>query len=193
MDMPRPTPGFIASLASHGDDAMTFRERLDRTIAGDTGALGELFVSHGDLVFGTARRLTGSAADAEDVTQDLFVRLPAALRGFTGGHATFDAWIRRVAVRQALMHLRSGRRRRETSVEGVASLVMRDDHALERLSIEDALERLSPGHRTVFLLKEVEGYEHSEIADLLGISVANSEVRLHRARRQLRDLLGGSR
>ena len=156
-------------------------------------ALGELFVSHGDLVFGTARRLTGSAADAADVTQDLFIRLPAALRGFTGGHATFDAWIRRVAVRQALMHLRSGRRRRETSVEGVASLVMRDDHALERLSIEGALERLSPGHRTVFLLKEVEGYEHSEIADLLGISVANSEVRLHRARRQLRDLLGGSR
>ena len=91
------------------------------------------------------------------------------------------------------MHLRRGRRRRESSVEGVAALVMRDDHTLERLSIEEALERLSPEHRTVFLLKEVEGYEHSEIADLLGISVSNSEVRLHRARRQLRELLGGSR
>jgi RNA polymerase sigma-70 factor (ECF subfamily) len=69
----------------------------------------------------------------------------------------------------------------------------RTDHALERMSIDSALDRLSDDHRTVFLLKEVEGYDHAEIAELLGISTANSEVRLHRARRQLRDLLRGSR
>lgn len=191
--MPRPTPRVIASLASSRDEAAIFRTRLDRAIAGETTALGELYASHGDLVFGSARRLTGSTPDAEDVTQNLFVRLPAALRGFTGGRSSFDAWIRRVAVREALMHLRRGRRRRESSVEGIAALVMREDRTLDRLSIEEALERLSTEHRTVFLLKEVEGYEHSEIADLLGITVANSEVRLHRARRQLRELLGGSR
>jgi RNA polymerase sigma-70 factor (ECF subfamily) len=91
------------------------------------------------------------------------------------------------------MHLRGGRRRREVSVDGVASLIARPDHALERLSIEAALEQLSDEHRTVFLLKEVEGLDHAEIAELLGITVANSEVRLHRARRQLRDFLRGSR
>ena len=141
----------------------------------------------------TALRLTGNGADAEDVTQELFVRLPAALRGFTGGQASFASWIRRVAVRQALMQLRGVRRRREVSVDGVASLVARTDEALERLSIETALARISREHRTVFLLKEVEGLDHAEIAELLGISISNSEVRLHRARRELRDLLRGSR
>jgi len=175
------------------DDPVVFRARLDRTVAGDTVALGELFVTYGDLVYGTALRFTVSAADAEDVTQELFIRLPSALGGFTGGTSSFAGWIRRVAVRQALMHLRSGQRRREVSVDGIASLVARADHALERLSIESALVRLSDEHRAVFLLKEVEGLEHAEIAELLGISVANSEVRLHRARRQLRDMLRGSR
>lgn len=175
------------------DDTASLRDLLDRAQGGDSSALGELFVLHGDLVYGIAYRLTHSSGDAEDVTQELFIRLPSALRGFTGPAASFPGWLRRVAVRQALMHLRGGRRRREVSVEGVASLVARPDHALERLSIETALDQLSDEHRTVFLLKEVEGLDHAEIADLLGISVANSEVRLHRARRRLRDFLRGSR
>lgn len=170
-----------------------FRARIDRVISGDARALGELFIEHGGLVYRTARRLSRNSADAEDVTQEVFVRLPSALRGFTGGAATFAGWIRRVAVRQALMAMRTTRRRREVSVDGVAALFARADDALARLSIDVALTRLSPEHRTVFLLKEVEGLDHAEIAELLGISVANSEVRLHRARRQLRDLLRGSR
>ena len=173
--------------------AVTFRSLLERVQANDMTALGELFTEYGDLVYRTVLRLTASRADAEDATQELFVRLPGAVRGFTGTAATFPAWIRRVAVRQALMNLRGGRRRREVSVEGVASLMAKSDHPLERMSIDAALDRLSDDYRTVFLLKEVEGYDHAEIAELLGISTANSEVRLHRARRQLRDLLRGSR
>jgi RNA polymerase sigma-70 factor (ECF subfamily) len=175
------------------DAPRRFRGRLERIEAGDTAALGELFVEYADLVYRSALRLTASAADAEDVTQEVFVRLRGALRGFTGSAANFSAWIRRVAVRQALMHLRTGRRRREVDVDTVASLLARPDDALERLTIAAALARLSSEHRTVFLLKEVEGYDHAEISELLGISVANSEVRLHRARRQLRELLRGSR
>ena len=167
--------------------------RLDRVVAGNVAALGELFISHGDLVFRTARRLTGSSADAEDVVQDLFVRLPHALQGFTGGVSSFAAWIRRVAVRQALMQLRAGRRRGEVSVDAVATLLAPAEDVAGRLTIEDALARLSNEHRAVFLLKEVEGFAHTEIAEIMGISVANSEIRLHRARRQLRDLLRGSR
>jgi RNA polymerase sigma factor (sigma-70 family) len=91
------------------------------------------------------------------------------------------------------MRMRGGRRRREVDVDGVAALVTRTDDLLARLTLETALERLSEEHRTVFLLKEVEGYDHAEIAELVGITVANSEVRLHRARRQLRELLRGSR
>jgi RNA polymerase sigma-70 factor (ECF subfamily) len=183
----------VAAVTSDAESAVLFRKRLDLVEARDMTALGELFTSHGDLVYRTALRLTGSRADAEDVTQELFVRLPGAVRGFTGAAANFPGWIRRVAVREALMHLRGGLRRREVNVEGVAALMAAPDKTLERLSIDAALYRLSDEHRTVFLLKEVEGYDHAEIAELLGISTANSEVRLHRARRQLRDLLRGSR
>lgn len=191
--MPRPSDGAAAPTHASTDETVSFRRCLDRAVAGDTAALGELFVEHGDRVYRTALRLTGNGSDAEDITQELFVRLPAALRGFTGGQASFASWIRRVAVRQALMQLRGARRRREVSVDGVASLVARTDEALERLTIEAALARISGEHRTVFLLKEVEGLDHAEIAELLGISIANSQVRLHRARRELRDLLRGSR
>ena len=175
------------------DQPARLRHRLERVAAGDTAALGELFVEFGDMVFRAAHRLTGSQADAEDVTQELFLRLPAAMRGFTGDTSSFPGWIHRVAVRQTLMLMRSGRRRREVDVDDVASLLAPSDDTLNRLALESALARLSIEHRTVFLLKEVEGFSHVEIAELVGISVSNSEVRLHRARRELRDMLRGSR
>jgi len=192
--MTRPPHGAPAPLlATDTGIPTTFRACIDRLRSSDTSALGELFAEHGDMVFRAALRLTGNRADAEDVTQEVFVRLAGAIRGFTGSAAHFPGWLRRVAVRQALMHLRGGRRRREVSVDSVSSLTMTADAALERLSIESALAQLSDDQRTVFLLKEVEGYAHAEIAELLGISTANSEVRLHRARRQLCTLLRGSR
>jgi RNA polymerase sigma-70 factor (ECF subfamily) len=191
--MHRPRHATAVSLADHDDATCATRERIERVRGGDRDALGELFIEYGDEVFRSALRLTGSSPDAEDVTQDVFVRLPSALAGFTGTSAMFGAWIRRVAVREALMHLRSGRRRREVTVEGVANLFAATDDAAARLTIDAALARLSGEHRLVFLLKEVEGYEHREIAELLDITIANSEVRLHRARRELRELLRGSR
>ena len=190
--MPRPRNGTAAAATISAAVAVSLRERLDLTIAGDRASLGGLFVLYGDMVYGVAHRYTRCSADAEDITQDLFVRLPTALRGFTGATESFPAWLRRVAVRQALVLLRSGRRRREVSIDGVVSLVARADHALDRMTIQSALMRLSDEHRTVFLLREVDGFDHREIADVLGISVANSEVRLHRARRQLRELLRGT-
>ena len=191
--MHRPRHATAVSLADDAALACALRERIELARSGDRDALGELFIEFGDDVFRSALHLTGSTADAEDVTQDVFVRLPRALGGFTGTSETFGAWIRRVAVRQALMHLRSGRRRREVTVDGVAHLFAATDDTVGRLTIDAALQRLSDEHRLVFLLKEVEGYEHREIAELLAISVANSEVRLHRARRELRELLRGSR
>jgi RNA polymerase sigma-70 factor, ECF subfamily len=166
------------------------RRQLDALALGDADALAQLVAEFGDLVYGTIHRLT---ADAEDAAQEVFIRLPQVVSGFAGTVEQFPGWLRRIAVRAALMRLRSGRRRNEVSAESIVALVSRPDDVLARLTIESALARLSVEHRTVFLLKEVEGYDHAEIAELLGISVANSEVRLHRARRQLRELLRDSR
>ena len=169
------------------------RRQLDALALGDAEALAQLVAEFGDLVYGTIYRLTANTADAEDATQDVFIRLPRVVSGFAGTVEQFPGWLRRIAVRAALMRLRTGRRRNEVSAESVVALLSRPDDVLSRLSIESALARLTVEHRTVFLLKEVEGYDHAEIAELLGISVANSEVRLHRARRQLRELLRDSR
>ena len=175
------------------DADASLRLRLDALARGEGDELAWLYAEFGEMVFRTARRLTGNRADAEDVTQEVFVRLALTVAGFMGDVSQFPAWLRRIAVRASLMRMRSARRRGEVDVEGVAALVSSADRTLERLSLETALARLSPEHRTVFLLKEVEGYDHLEIAGLLGITVSNSEVRLHRARRHLRELLGGSR
>lgn len=191
--MPTSFDGSAAVTAPSDSAGAAFRPQLDRLANGDTEALADVYRAHGDTVYRSAYRLTGNRADAEDVTQEVFLRLRAAVTGFTGTGAQFPAWLRRVAVRQALVHLRTAKRRREVSAEGVMGLLAASDTPLERLSLDAALARLSDEHRTVFLLKEVEGYDHAEIASLCDISVANSEVRLHRARRQLRELLGGSR
>ena len=164
-----------------------------RASRGDEPALVAIYERHAATAFAAAARLLGNAHDAEDVVQELFLALPGTLSGYDPTRGALGAWLRRVAVRLALMRMRSVRRRREIDAGSVATLLARDDAALERLSIESALARLSEEHRAVFLLKEVEGYEHREIAALLDISVANSEVRLFRARQALRALLGGSR
>jgi RNA polymerase sigma-70 factor (ECF subfamily) len=191
--MNRSLQAATAPAQQDGDVADVLRERIARAREGDREALGELFVEFGDMVYRTAYRLAGCAADAADITQDVFLRLARALGGFAGTSENFDGWLRRVAVRQALTHLRSGRRRREVTVEGVANLFAATDDMVNRLTIDAALARLSDEHRLVFLLKEVEGYDHREIAELLEITIPNSEVRLHRARRELRELLRGSR
>lgn len=169
------------------------RELVTRTIRGDEQAFTALYAAHAPAAYAAASRLCGNAPDAEDVTQELFLALPASLTAYDPSRGALGPWLRRVAVRLALMRMRSVRRRREVDAGSVAELLARDDRALERLSIETALARLSEEQRTVFLLKEVEGYEHREIASLLEITVANSEVRLFRARQALRILLGGSR
>ena len=190
---PTPDRSLVTAHLVNSDGIDGLRSRLDRAEAGDIAALGTLFEEFGDLAYRAALRLTGNRADAEDVTQEVFVRLPGALRGFVGGAPAFAVWLRKVVVRQALVQMRGHRRRREVAVDGVAALFAPSDGVIERMTIDRALERVPTEHRAVFLLKEVEGYSHAEIAELLGITVANSEVRLHRARRQLRDLLRGSR
>jgi RNA polymerase sigma-70 factor (ECF subfamily) len=165
-------------------------ELIERTARGDSAALAALYRLHGSMVLTLAYRLTGERADAEDVLHDVFVGLPEALRRYEH-RGSFGAWLRRVAVRVALMRLRAVRRRREVdidpelSTEGVAR-AMDDKRALEM-----ALGRLSPALRSVVVLKVIEGYSHREIAELLHISPAASEARLSRAMTALRVQLRG--
>jgi len=170
------------------DDA-TLVERLRN---GDLRALDDLFHRHAHSLLGVAYRLTGSAADAEDVVQDVFVGLPVALRRYAE-RGSFAGWLRTVTVRLALDRMRRRERRREIPLDSTVERDAGDSSAAGadvRWELERALATLPDALRAVFMLKEVEGYSHAEIGQMLGIRRGTSEVRLHRAIRTLRRVLG---
>jgi RNA polymerase sigma-70 factor (ECF subfamily) len=167
-------------------DSLTSQSHtLAQARSGSPEALGLLFTQHADAMFRVAIRLTGSAQDAEDVVQDVFVGLPEALRHYTE-QGTFDAWLKRVTARYALMRLRAAARRPESSFDDTTSLAAPTHDVAERMTITDAIGRLSEPLRTVFVLHEIEGFSHVEIGHTLGIRAGTSEVRLFRARALLR-------
>jgi len=166
------------------------RRTIARAAEGDMDALGELYREHSQAVMRVAYHLMASRDEAEDIVQDVFIGLPEALRKLDDP-LTFPSWLRRVAARTALMRMRGERRRRQSPIEGAAASAAPAHDGIERDAIAGALASLPEELRTVFVLKEIEGYAHAEIATLAGITVNNSEVRLHRARVRLRKILGG--
>lgn len=154
----------------------------------------QVYERYADDVYRVALRLTGSSADAYDVTHDVFLGLPEAVQRYDP-ERPFPAWLQGVTVRTAQMRLRTARRRREVALPALRSLPARShrDAVVDRLTLEKALDELSADLRSVVVLREVEGLSYQEIADLLGINKSAVAVRLHRARRRLRDILRGDR
>jgi RNA polymerase sigma-70 factor (ECF subfamily) len=162
---------------------------IEQASGGSNEALATLFQVHSALVHRVAYRLTLSADDAEDIVQDVFVGLPEALAAY-GGRGAFDAWLRKVTVRTALIRLRSTRRRDAMAARAEQQRTPpRPDGTIDRLAIIAAMSALSSDLRVVFVLYDVEGYSHAEIGRMLAIQAGTSEVRLYRARRKLRALL----
>ncbi len=165
---------------------------------GDPGIptdLSKLYQRYGTTVYQAAYRLLQSPEDAEDVLQDVFVKLPDVLHTFAG-RGSFEGWIRQIAVRIALMKLRLRKRRAEVPFEIAASAVHDGSAATslaDRLTLEQAIAALPPKLRAVYVLKDVEGYSHDDIARMLELTPRASEVRLHRARKLLRKRLERSR
>jgi len=157
---------------------------------GDLDALDALFHRHASALLNLARRITGSAVDAEDVVQDLFVGLPMAVRRYAE-RGSFGAWLRTVTVRLALDRVRRRTRRHEVALDLAGEQTAVSETPEVRWDLEGAIAALPDDLRMVFVLKEVEGFSHAEIGRLLGIRTGTSEVRLHRAVRALRRALGG--
>jgi RNA polymerase sigma-70 factor, ECF subfamily len=167
------------------DDA----ELVARVRAGALDALGGLYARHAARLMALAYRLTGSAQDAEDVLHDVFLGLPEALRRYDE-RGSFDGWIGRVTARAAITRLRARGRRHEVPLTAhAAHAAAPGSTAADRAALADAIGRLPDSLREVFVLKEVEGYSHAQVAEMLGISVGASEVRLCRAVKALRDIL----
>lgn len=165
---------------------------VGRAQAGDQTAFRELYRQHAGRVYALCLRLTGDSRDAEERTQDVFVRLWDKLRSFRGESA-FSSWLHRLAVNVVLNERRttSRRERRVMPAEDPAALEKHRGNPTEGLSIdlERAVAELPDGAREVFVLYDIEGYSHGEIAELVGIAEGTSKAQLFRARGLLREKL----
>lgn len=168
---------------SRGDSLL-----LEQVKTGSTEALGALYQRHAETVFRVASRITGSREDAEDVLQDVFLGLPLALERYQE-RGSFEPWLKRVAVRTALMKVRARGRKREAPLEVLetAPAPGTGHHPVDRITLRRILGEMPDTLRAVFVLKEVEGYSHAEIAGLLGITSGASAMRLLRAWTLLRE------
>ena len=171
-----------------GDDTATSGDAYDGTLVkalrdGNMDALAELYRRYASACIAVAYRLLQSKEAAEDVVHDVYVGLPEAVRKYDE-RGKFSPWVRQVTARVALSVLRREdlAARPITADRSVAGI---DVHA--RMTLESAVSALPASLRTVLVLKEIEGFSHTEIASMLGISRGASEVRLHRALSQLRE------
>ena len=165
---------------------------IRRAIDGDQAALRALWTRHAPHIDMVVRRLVGFDQDlAEDVAQEVWIQIFRALPGYRGD-SQFSTWAHRIAVNRTLNALRRTKRLAaiETAVEeDTASVEMDTERSFVAASIEQATAKLSPGARTVFVLHDVEGYTHEEIAETLGITSGGSKSQLFKARAKLRKLL----
>lgn len=161
------------------------REDVFRAAAGDAAAFERLYRSHVARIHSLVRRMAGPG-EADDLTQDIFLRAWSRLSTFRGESA-FGTWLHRLAVNMVVERLRSpSARLRWVDDEDVLQGVAPSGSHGARLDLEAALERLPTGARGVFVLHDVEGHTHQEIASLLGVAVGTSKAQLHRARMLLR-------
>ncbi len=165
---------------------------IQRAIDGDEAAMRSLWSRHAPHIDAVVRRLVGNDLDlAADIAQEVWIQIFRALPQYRGD-SKFGTWAHRIAVNRTLNALRKTRRlsKIETDVEEDSAIVDIDpDRALMVETIENAAAKLSPGARTVFMLHDVEGYTHEEIAERLGITSGGSKSQLFKARAKLRTLL----
>jgi RNA polymerase sigma-70 factor, ECF subfamily len=189
------TPSVENKLANTLRDA----ELVARAQQGDEEAFAALFETHRRRVYSLCLQMTGGAANADDLTQDAFIQAFRKLASFRGDSA-FSTWLYRIAVNTVLMNLRKRTLRTSSLDEPVNSTVSslpreygrtdsRLSHTVDRIVLARAVRDLPAGYRRIFILHDVQGYGHGEIARLLRCSTGNSKSQLHKARLRIREYL----
>ena len=163
---------------------------------GDMNAFEELYRRHNRRVFSLCLRMTQNQSEAEDLMQEVFINLFRKIGSFRGDSA-FTTWLHRMTVNQVLMHFRKRSVKLEkTTEEGETpvQIVKGTENpnsmpVIDRIALDKAIAQLPPGYRSVFVLHDIEGHEHEEVARMLGVAVGTSKSQLHKARMRLRVLL----
>jgi len=176
-------------------DATDF-QLAQRAAGGDMPAFEEIYQRHHRRVYSICLRMLQNAHEAEDLTQDVFIQLYRKIGSFRGDSA-FTTWLHRMTVNQVLMHFRKRTVKFEkTTEEGetpdqvVAGTSNPNKMPIvDKIALENAIDQLPTGYKNVFVLHDVEGFEHEEVAKILGCSVGTSKSQLHKARLKLQKLL----
>jgi RNA polymerase sigma-70 factor (ECF subfamily) len=187
--------------ASQSPKSATEAEAIRLAQAGDAAAFEHLYQLHSRRVYALCLRMVGNPSDAEDLMQEAFLQLFRKIGTFRGESA-FSTWLHRMTVNVVLMRLRKktlpAASLEETTEpdeetggprKDIGAPDLRLSGAVDRVNLERSIEKLPPGYRTVFVLHDVQGFEHNEIAGIMGCSVGNSKSQLHKARTRLRELL----
>ena len=176
-------------------------ELIRQAVAGEMAAFEEIYKRHHRRVYSICIRMTQNATESEDLTQEVFVQLFRKMNSFRGDSA-FSTWLHRLTVNQVLMHFRKRNVRFEKTAkedDGVPEQIVIGTEnqnkmmIVDRLALEQAIAQLPKGYRKIFVLHDVEGYEHEEIARILNVSSGTSKSQLHKARLKLRKLLSRKR
>ena len=184
-----------------GSGELSEAEAIRRARDGDRIAFECLYRLHSQRVYAVCLRMVGNTAEAEDLTQETFLLLLRKIHTFRGESA-FSTWLHRLAINLVLMRLRKKSPPivsieatpdpdHETASPGIDigahDLLL--EGSIDRINLERCLKRLPAGYRAIFVLHDIQGYQHNEIAEILGRSVGVSKSQLHKARTRLRELL----
>jgi RNA polymerase sigma-70 factor, ECF subfamily len=191
---------FSLEKAKSPTQKMSEAEAIDASMAGDQRAFEVLYNLHKRRVYSLCLRMVNNVAEAEDLTQEAFMQLFRKIATFRKESA-FSTWLHRLTVNVVLMHLRK-KGLDEVSLdqepdEDAQELPKKeyggDDlnlvGAVDRVTLEKSIAELPRGYKTIFVLHDIEGYEHNEIAEMIGCSIGNSKSQLHKARMKLRSIL----
>ena len=201
-------PVFHSETTSTNDTMLSFESRIDNVktakdfdltraaAKGDMTAFEEIYNRHHRRVYSICLRMLQNTSEAEDLTQDVFIQLYRKVGSFRGDSA-FTTWLHRMTVNQVLMHFRKRSVKFEkTTEEGdipdqveVGTGNPFKMPIVDKIALESAIEQLPTGYKNVFVLHDVEGFEHEEVARILGCSVGTSKSQLHKARLKLQKLL----
>ena len=170
---------------------------VERCRRGDLGAFEEVYRAHAGRLYSLAWRMVGNPADAEDLVQEIFLSAHRKLDSFRG-EAALGTWLYRLGMNQILDHLRSRAARAGQLTDGIDDATVVEDAmarkldaaAIDRVDLERAIAQLPEGCRAAFVLHDVEGLEHREVAEVLGVAEGTSKSQVHKARLRLRALLG---
>lgn len=173
------------------------RDLAARCVAGDADAFKQVYDAHATRLYNLAYRMVGAPAEAEDLLQDIFLHAFGKLSSYKG-EAALGTWLYRLATNLCLDRVRSRQGKMERATVALdddrgdagRQVAQRADSVVERLDLERAIQQLPASYKAAFLLHDVEGFEHHEVGEMLGIAEGTSKSLVHKARMRLRTLLG---